>query len=80
MITREIVGGVLQKFCIVDPFSAKKTTNRPQTKKIYSLGYSLLFDIITIPSSDGESIDTNSSMDTVADSIVSIPHHNTFDT
>ncbi len=41
---------ILQKFCISDLFSTKKSTNGPQTKKIYSPRNNLLFDTIAIPS------------------------------
>ncbi len=45
--------GVLQKFCVAEPFFAKnqQMNLKPKTKKkLYSRGYNLLLNIITIPS------------------------------
>ncbi len=41
---------ILQKLCIADPFTAKNQQMDLKPKKLYSTGYNLLFDIITIPS------------------------------
>ncbi len=46
-----MIQGILQKFCITDPFSTK---NRQidldvRSKNFFSPGYNLLFDIISIP-------------------------------
>ncbi len=44
------VWGVLQKFCIADPFSTKNQQMDVELKKLYSPSYNLLFNIIAIPS------------------------------
>ncbi len=42
--------GVLQKFCIADPFSTKNQQMDFKPKKLYSPGFNLLFNIVAIPS------------------------------
>ncbi len=42
--------GVLQKFCVANPFSAKNQRMDLKPKKLYSPGFNLLFDIIAVSS------------------------------
>ncbi len=44
------IWGVIQKFCIADLFSVKNQQMGLKPKKLYSPGYNLLFDLITISS------------------------------
>ncbi len=44
------VRGILQQFCTTDPFYTKNQQMDLKWKKLYSPGYNLLFDIISIPS------------------------------
>ncbi len=44
------IQGLFQKFCITDPIHLKKNQQMDiKTKKLYSPGYNLLFNIIVIP-------------------------------